>query len=217
LIFVWLENLHSYFFPLFFRYLKGWTKFVDGCRLCLKLEITTNELRDIETLFSDFVVHYEKKYYRRETARLLAVLIFFHYLLHIAKFIRNTGPAWATWQYPMERLCGMLLPLVRSRQHPYTNLTNQITIWSQFSHLQCFPDINKRVFGDLADIDQPEENRNFKVIDGDEVLVPPMRKHIINQSEKRLLRTYYATAQKIRPADLGVFIQSFSFLFPFFF
>ncbi|POG63305.1 hypothetical protein GLOIN_2v1419660, partial [Rhizophagus irregularis DAOM 181602=DAOM 197198] len=57
-------------------------------------------------------------------------------LLHIADSIYNTGPAWATWQYPMERLCGMLLPLVRSTQHPYTNLQNQITMWTQFSHLQ---------------------------------------------------------------------------------
>ncbi|PKC02802.1 hypothetical protein RhiirA5_453123, partial [Rhizophagus irregularis] len=53
-------------------------------------------------------------------------------LLHIADSIYNTGSGWATWQYPIERLCGMLLPLVCSMQHPYTILQNQITMWTQF-------------------------------------------------------------------------------------
>ncbi|POG60885.1 hypothetical protein GLOIN_2v1430867, partial [Rhizophagus irregularis DAOM 181602=DAOM 197198] len=57
-------------------------------------------------------------------------------LLHIAYSIQETGPLWATWQFPIERLFGMLIPLVHSRQHPYTNLINQITMWLQFAHLQ---------------------------------------------------------------------------------
>ncbi|PKC08590.1 hypothetical protein RhiirA5_264607, partial [Rhizophagus irregularis] len=57
-------------------------------------------------------------------------------LLHIAYSIQETGPPWATWQFPIERLFGMLIPLVHSRQHPYTNLINQITMWLQFAHLQ---------------------------------------------------------------------------------
>jgi hypothetical protein len=52
--------------------------------------------------------------------------ICFHYLLHIADSIQNTGPCWATWQYPMERVCGMLQPLAKSRLHPYKNLTNNV-------------------------------------------------------------------------------------------
>ncbi|RGB25850.1 hypothetical protein C1646_631813, partial [Rhizophagus diaphanus] len=49
-------------------------------------------------------------------------------LLHIKKSIQETGPPWVTWQFLIERLCGMLIPLVHSRQHPYTNLINQITM-----------------------------------------------------------------------------------------
>jgi hypothetical protein len=51
------------------------------------MEITPDELNQIERLFSEFVVHYEKEYYQREIAQLLATLISFHYLLHIAKSI----------------------------------------------------------------------------------------------------------------------------------
>jgi len=119
-------------------------------------------------------VHYEREYYQRESARLPAALISFHYLLHIAKSIQNTGPAWTIWQYLMERLCGMLLPLVRSRQHPYTNLTNQITVWNQFSHLQYFPEINERVFGNpKKKTKESEENRNFGIDGEDELLLAP--------------------------------------------
>ncbi|RIB15818.1 hypothetical protein C2G38_1971194, partial [Gigaspora rosea] len=54
-------------------------------------------------------------------------------LLHIANSIFETGPAWATWKFPMKRLCGMLIPLVHSRQNPYTNLTKQVTTWTRFA------------------------------------------------------------------------------------
>ena len=166
--------------------------------------ITSDELKEIKRLFSEFIIHYEKEYYQRESARLPAALISFHYLLHVAKSIQNTGPAWATWQYPMERLCGMLLPLVRSRQYPYTNLTNQITVWNQFSHLQYFPDINERVFGSLTDTKKSEEDQYFKLEDRDEMLVPLMQKHTIDQKKKRLLRNYYATAQETEHTNLEV-------------
>ena len=74
----------------------------------------------------------------------------------------------------MKRLCGMLLPLVWSKQYPYTNLTNQITVWNQFSHLQYFPDINERVFGNSKkNTKEYEENRNFGIKGEDELLLAP--------------------------------------------
>ncbi|RIB06359.1 hypothetical protein C2G38_523577, partial [Gigaspora rosea] len=49
-----------------------------------------------------------------------------HYMLHISSSIQNNGPCWATWQFPIERVCGMLLPLAKSRLHPYKNIINNI-------------------------------------------------------------------------------------------
>lgn len=63
------------------------------------------------------------------------MLISFHYLLHISECIKDCGPCWCFWQYPMERLCGILLPLVHSRLHPYKNLTNNILLSERFNHL----------------------------------------------------------------------------------
>ena len=134
-------------FLSFSRIVKGWAKFVKVTKLCLEWEITDREVEEIKKLFRDFCCALRKvcmrtvtlvcsssqasrvtigarfrEYIHRDSERLSAALMSFHYVLHIADSIRNTGPAWATWQFPMERLCGMLLPLVRSRQHLYVNL-----------------------------------------------------------------------------------------------
>ncbi|CAG8642442.1 45451_t:CDS:10, partial [Gigaspora margarita] len=116
----WLNWITLYSIPLLQnnlpeRYLNEWAKFVHAVKLCLKYKISIAELTEIERLFCEFVVHYEKEYLQNDSRWLLAALISYHYLLHIAASIRNTGPAWSTWQYPMERLCGMLLPLLFAR------------------------------------------------------------------------------------------------------
>ncbi|CAB4485275.1 unnamed protein product [Rhizophagus irregularis] len=153
------------------------------------------ELAVIEKLFLEFVTHYEREYLQNDPARLPAALISYHYLLHIATSIRNTGPAWATWQYPMERLCGMLLPLVRSKQHPYTNLQNQITIWTQFSHLQYKSEIYHKIFGkELEKSINYSENRVFTTDSAEEELQSPSRKYCMDRVEMQRLKAYYITA-----------------------
>lgn len=74
-------------------------------------------------------------YYKKEEERLSGMLISFHYLLHISECIKDCGPCWSFWQFPMERMCGILLPLVHSRLHPYKNLTNNILLSERFNHL----------------------------------------------------------------------------------
>jgi hypothetical protein len=59
----------------------------------------------------------------------------FHYLLHVTDSIKNCGPCWTSWQYPMERMCGMLLPLVHSKLHPYVNLGNNIMLIEKINYL----------------------------------------------------------------------------------
>src|ERR1043165_10198892 len=70
----------------------------------------------------------------------------FHSILHIANSIENTGPCWTTWQFPMERICGMLLPLARSKLHPYKNIINNVHIWEMFNHLQFYQNIYSAIF-----------------------------------------------------------------------
>lgn len=137
----------------------------------------------------------------------------FHYLLHIADSIWSTGPAWATWQYPMERLCGMLLPLVKSRQHPYVNLRNQITIWLRFAHLEYKTKVNERIFGS-----SPEGgriwplHRVFSISGAAEELYSPYSMYKIDKVEDHRLKEYYATSRDTNVKAIGVsniVIQSF--------
>ncbi|PKC58212.1 hypothetical protein RhiirA1_314786, partial [Rhizophagus irregularis] len=57
-------------------------------------------------------------------------------LLHLVDTIETNGPCWNTWQFPIERLFGMLLPLVQSKLYPYDNLANQIILKERLNHLQ---------------------------------------------------------------------------------
>jgi len=146
-----------------------------------------------------------REYLQNKPERLPAALISYHYLLHIATSIYNTGPAWATWQYPMERLCGMLLSLVHSRLHPYINLRNQITMWTRFSHLQHDTEINQKLLGNSSE-EAPNysESRVFTIEGADEELYSPSRKHFMSQTEMQRLRAYYATELNRHINQLGV-------------
>jgi len=70
----------------------------------------------------------------------------FHYILHVADSIQDTGPCWSTWQFPMERTCGMLQPLAKSRLHPYKNLTNNVYLLELFNNLYYYRRIHEQIF-----------------------------------------------------------------------
>ncbi|PKY17184.1 hypothetical protein RhiirB3_429730 [Rhizophagus irregularis] len=125
------------------KHLNGWAKFVHATKLCLKHIISMKELTEIRRLFCEFITYYEKEYIQNNSTRLPAALISYHYLLHIADSIYNTGSGWATWQYPIERLCGMLLPLLigtnskkSSESHVFTTNSAEKVLYS-LSHKYC--------------------------------------------------------------------------------
>ena len=70
----------------------------------------------------------------------------FHYLLHVTDSIKNCDPCWTSWQYPMERMCGMLLPLVHSKLHPYVNLANNIMLIEKINHLSYIAPAYNQIF-----------------------------------------------------------------------
>src|SRR5262249_52506246 len=112
-------------------------KFVRATQLCLKDEITQADLQEIRRLFAEFVEHYEKEYYQYKEERLPACLSSIHYLLHVADMIQGMGPVRYYWQFPMERECGMLGPLVKSAVLPYANLASTIRLRESLHHV-CF-------------------------------------------------------------------------------
>ncbi|CAB5200844.1 unnamed protein product [Rhizophagus irregularis] len=117
------------------KYLKGWAKFVQAVQKCLQFTLTSNDLDKVQQLLLEFYKHYESDYYQKKEEKLSAMLMSFHYLLHVADSIKDCGPCWVSWQYPMERLCGMLLPLVHSKLHPYVNLANNVMLMEKINYL----------------------------------------------------------------------------------
>ncbi|CAG8832395.1 6954_t:CDS:2, partial [Gigaspora margarita] len=178
-----LINIQKYY--LSFKaeeYLNGWTNFVKATKLCLNQTLSKDELEEIRILFIKFIKHYEQEYYQKKSERLQAAFISFHYLLYIAESIYETGPAWATWQFLIERLCEMLIPLVNSHVHPYKNLINKLTIWTCFVHLQYNDKYHQQIF-------KPIFNESFNK----EKLFSLSKEHIMAKGEIQKIKQYYAT------------------------
>jgi len=64
-------------------------------------------------------------YYQYKEHRLSTCILTIHGLLHLANDIRTCGPMWATWTFYLERFCGILQMGLRSRTHPWSNLSKR--------------------------------------------------------------------------------------------
>ncbi|CAG8658791.1 9933_t:CDS:2, partial [Diversispora eburnea] len=142
----WRNWIIHYSIPLLIkylpeRYIKGWAFFVKAVKLCLNWTITNENLIEIEENLKKFYHHYESSYYEFEVEQISTCRICYHYLLHVTECIKFLGPCWCYWQFPMERICGMLLPLVKSKIKPYENLANNISLMNCMSHIPYVPDL----------------------------------------------------------------------------
>ena len=123
------------------------------------------------------------------------MLMSFHYLLHVPESIENCGPCWSSWQYPMERMCGMLLPLVHSKLHPYVNLANNIILIEKFNHLSYIAPAYNQIFINSNSEKTWPSHKVFGLENYDEELYFPSVIHNLdtNTELKRLIFFYSAT------------------------
>lgn len=130
------------------------------------------------------------------------MLISVHYLLHVADSIIATGPCWSTWQYPMERLIGLLLPLVRSRSNPYKNLTNNIILHERFNHLKY---ISKTLF-DIYENNKSTKNYSEEMVcvssDSNEEFWWPSQKYNLTKTEIKKIKECYVTMYDVLDISL---------------
>lgn len=75
-------------------------------------------------------------------------------MLHVIDSIEDFGPCRGFWQFPIERFCEMLIPLVSSRKLPYVNLTNNVLLQERFKYLQLLPTFNDKVFSNFREKDE---------------------------------------------------------------
>ncbi|QRW11694.1 Transposase family Tnp2 protein [Ceratobasidium sp. AG-Ba] len=77
--------------------------------LVLKFGISNNEIDQLERMTGEWVNEYESLYYQYAVEQLPACPLTIHALLHMAYYIRRTGPLWASWAFVMERFCQFIL------------------------------------------------------------------------------------------------------------
>ena len=113
----------------------------------------------IEQLSTQFVKDYETLYYRNEPDRLPVCTVNVHSLLHFGLYIRDLGPACYWWQFVMERYCGIVKPMARSKSKMNISLSNAVVINEHLNHLRF------AVWRDFGDETVPAEESLPRLLD----------------------------------------------------
>lgn len=141
------------------------------------------------------MIIYFREYYQNNGQRLAACKITFHYLLHVADSIKYCGPSWTHWQFPMERMCGILQPLIKSKIKPYSNLANTLVLLQQFYMLPFFS-ISKAIFKENPP-KQWSKERVFSTEEYEEEFYSPSTQYPLSSQEYKHLIKFYEGSRNI--------------------
>ena len=133
-------------------------------------------------------------------------LISFHYLLHVVESIEDFGPCRRYWQFPMERMCGMLIPLVKSQIHPYANLWNNIILNERFNHLK-FKELYKEIFSDKEEKIWASHRVFSSILYDEYEFYSPSKKYVLTSAELKKLKDIYAAIYDINIRTIEVILQ----------
>ena len=99
-------------------------------------------------------------------------------------------PCWGYWQFSMERLCGLLIPLVHFKLHLYKNLTNNIFLTERFNHLVfVFPSLSNKL-SESPTISYSED-KVFSLDSQIEEFYQPKKNYSLNVYEIKRLKSFY--------------------------
>ena len=125
-------------------------------------------------------------------------------MLHVAESIEDFGPYREYWQFPMERMCGMLIPLVKSQIHPYKSLWNNIILNERFNHLK-FNEDYKEIFEEEEEEKEYPSHRVFSSSLYEEYeLYSPSKKYNLTNAELKMLKETYAAIFDINSTTIEV-------------
>jgi hypothetical protein len=93
----------------------------------------------------------------------------------------------------MERMCGMLIPLVKSQIHPYANLWNNLVLNERFNHLKYKSKFYEQVFPQKEEKKWPSHRVFSSSLYEEFEFYSPSKKCVLSSTElKRLKETYSA-------------------------
>jgi hypothetical protein len=120
-------------------------------------------------------------------------LISFHYLLHVVESIEDFGPYREYWQFPMERMCGMLILLVKSQINPYANLWNNLILNERFNILKYKTELYKHIFPQEEEKNWPLHRVFTSSLYNEEYeFYSPSKKYILTLAELKKLKDAYS-------------------------
>ena len=136
-------------------------------------------------------------------------LISFHYLLHVAKSIEDFGPCRGYWQFPMERMCGILIPLVKSQIHPYANLWNNLVLNERFNLLKYKIEFYERIFPQEEEKELASHRVFTSPLYNEEYeLYSPSKKYILTQAELKKLKEAYSAIYDLNVNQIEVILYN---------
>jgi hypothetical protein len=115
-------------------YLQNFVTLSHLFMLATQHTLSNGEVDKVGQLAELFVTTYEDLYYGGRCSNLKVCTVNIHYLLHLRKHIFDNGPACYWWQFPMERYCGVIVPMARSKVHLAKSLMNALLVTTQLSH-----------------------------------------------------------------------------------
>ena len=124
-------------------------------------------------------------------------------MLHVAESIEDFGPCRRYWQFPMERMCGMLIPLVKSQIHPYTSLWNNIILNERFNHLK-FNENYKQIFPEEEEKKYPSHRVFSSSLYEEYELYSPSKEYNLSNVELKILKETYAAILDINSSTIIV-------------
>jgi hypothetical protein len=84
-------------------------------------------------------------YYQYSPSRLSTCPLTIHALLHVVDGMEAAGPVWTYWAFPTERFCGRLLPHIRSRRHPFSNIDNFVVASAKLSQIKIMYNLDEEL------------------------------------------------------------------------
>jgi hypothetical protein len=144
------------------KYVKNLMLLNRAHELLTQFSVFRNDIISIRSLLIEFVQSYEELYYRYTEDNLPMLTSTIHTLLHLADCVESCGPAWVYWAFPMKRVNGMLLSLIKSRVRINESLANGIILQEnlyhlQYRHPQASPDLYRSLLGPRNYLNLPDD------------------------------------------------------------
>jgi hypothetical protein len=122
----------------------------------------------------------------------------------VAESIEDFGPCRRYWQFPMERICGMLIPLVKSQIHPYANLWNNLVLNERFNHLKYKTKFYEQVFSQEEEKEWPSHRVFSSSLYEEFELYSPSKKYNLSTIELKKLKETYSAIFDLNISEIKV-------------